>query len=97
MSEYSPPVEDAVAKLCRTMALETVKELALALNDLPMPDDVKMSMLLTIEISMIDSTLDGMHAELSPEDRLRRKLEFFSIVRRNAVRTAQEQKKEKSK
>jgi hypothetical protein len=84
--------KDLIAGLCKEMARATVVELATELNNLPLPDDEKMSMLLTVEISMLTTTLDGMHIKYSTEEKLTRKLDFLRIMKRNFIREANTEK-----
>jgi hypothetical protein len=94
MDKFNKDEEEGMSKLMSVMATTIIANIADTLNDLPVDDDYKKGMMLTIEVSILNRTLNGLHQDMPDDQLLKKKLEFVRIIRETFIQEHNEMKKE---
>ena len=80
--QFTDRQDQLISKLCRVMAVSSVKNLAEEIHRLPINEAQKSSTLLTVITAMLNHTLNVMYDSKTDDDGLlKRKLEFLRVIR----------------
>jgi hypothetical protein len=89
--------EALVSRMCHVLAKSTVSDLANEIDKLSIPPTHKTSILLTVQTSMLNRTLNVLYEGKTDDDGLlKKKLEFLRVIRHAFVREHKINKEEKT-
>ena len=95
MENLNEKKQDVLAELSRRMAVDTIRELGDSINQMPIPGQEKTALLLTTIVAMMNNALDALHHDMSDEEALAKKLDFYKMLRSATIRTHAAKKEKK--